>query len=434
MLGMSWRDERDGRRSRDVADRDAILASAELWATAPDGEPGAGPLLLAGWEDVWPACAARSTADGPEACRACASGPVQAVFDTGRPVASACPSGTRLLAFPVPGRPARGAGAVATVALLRLTPPPGDDHRDTLRGTAVLAAARALRSAATLARWQAEQRARGAERRHAALAALERVVATSEEFQRLYASADRDRATTELDASTLDSLARETLREAEEVRTEIAHELHDTAAQSMISAHRFLEAARTSIAGPDPAAADGHLAAADELLMTAIREVRTVLNSLVPPGLEELGIANALRIYIRDQIPPQITTEIAGELPRVEGWLEAGLFAMTVAALANAVERTSPTTIRIGLRADSGASMITVHDDGIGFDPSLAHQRTKTGMALLQMARRAGSLGGRLDVTTRPGEGTTVRIAVPLGSPGGGDDADDSGWDALPWA
>ena len=101
----------------------------------------------------------------------------------------------------------------------------------------------------------------------------------------------------------LDTLARETLRESEQARTHIAHTLHDTAAQSMVSAHRFMEAARASLGGPRPEVAPQHLDAAQERLLAAIREVRLVLNTLVPPGLEELGIANALRIYVRDNVP-----------------------------------------------------------------------------------------------------------------------------------
>ncbi len=325
-----------------------------------------------------------------------------------------CPSGTRLMAFPAP------AGSRSGVALLRLDPARADARQ-------VLAAARLLREEARLVHWQAEQRERGAERRRSAVAALEHVVATTEEFHRLYTTADRDRASTAQDASNLDSLARETLRESEAVRTAIAHDLHDNAAQSMVSAHRFLEAARASLGGPDPAAAPRHLDAAGERLLTAIREVRAVLNSLVPPGLEELGLANALRIYVRDVVKEGIAVEISGDLPRTESWLEAGIFAMTVGAVNNAVLHAQPTLVEIAMRADGRAGIITVRDDGVGFDPAQTRRHTGSGMGLLQMARRAGWLGGRLDVSSRPGEGTTVRMTVPLGKPGARRGMEDDG-------
>ncbi len=389
---------------RDGIGADGILVAAQLWA----GEAG-DPLLVAGWEDVWPDCADRAATDGVEACCRCASGPVRDVLRTGMPAQGTCPNGTRLLAFPAP------AGSRETVALLRLG---RQGASDAPVSGAVLAAARSLRNGESLTRWQAEQRARGAERRRTAVAALERVVATTEEFHRLYTTADRDRASTAQDASNLDSLARETLRESEDARTEIAHTLHDTAAQSMVSAHRFLEAARASLASPDPSAADRHLAAAGERLLAAIREIRSVLNSLVPPGLEELGLANALRIFVRDAVPPSIAVEISGDVPRAENWLEAGIFAMAASAIDNAVVHARPSLIEVALQADGYTGIITVRDDGVGFDPGLVRRPTGTGRGLLHMARRASWLGGRLDVASRLGEGTTVRMTVPLGEPG----------------
>jgi signal transduction histidine kinase len=409
-----------------------ILAGAELWmrldhasqadgpGTLPSapGAPGDGPLvMIAGWEDGHPACAPFVAADGGSACRDCPVGLIAAVLRTGHAAMERCPYGIRMLAFPAP------AGSRESAVALRMGGPETTDA-DLPPGRSILRAARRLRRAGGLAAWQAEQRARGAERRRTAAAALAQMIATTEEFHRLYTTADRDRANSEQAVSRLDSLARETLREAEDTRTQIAHTLHDTAAQSMVSAHRFLEAARGSLAGPRPETAGAHLDAAQERLLTAIREIRHVLNTLVPPGLEELGLANALTIHVRDTTGEGIVAEVTGDLPRVEHYLEAGLFAMTAEAISNAVQHAQPTRIRIDLRASRGRGIITVTDDGIGFDPSAAHRRTLEGMGLIGMARQASWLGGRVDVTSRPGAGTTIRISVPLAEPDAPVDAD----------
>jgi signal transduction histidine kinase len=401
-----------------------ILAGAELWtrldhASQPDAPVSAsvagataspeGPLvMIAGWEDGHPACAPFVAADGGTACRGCPVGLVAAVLRTGHAASERCPFGVRILAFPAPAA-SRGSAAV-----LRLG---GAETADLPSGISILRVARRLRHPGGLAAWQAEQRARGAERRRTAAAALAQMIATTEEFHRLYTTADRDRGSAEQAVSRLDSLARETLRESEESRTQIAHTLHDTAAQSMVSAHRFLEASRASLAGPHPEAAGKHLDAAQERLLTAIREVRHVLNTLVPPGLEELGLANALTIHVRDTVGEGIIADVTGDLPRVEHYLEAGLFSMTAEAISNAVQHAGPTRIRIDLRASRERGIITITDDGVGFDPSAAHRRTLEGMGLIGMARRASWLGGRVDVTSRPGAGTTIRISVPLSEP-----------------
>jgi signal transduction histidine kinase len=408
-----------------------ILSGAELWMrldraapTEPDATGAAmdaaapaptpdGPLvMIAGWEDGFPACAPFVAGDGGEDCRGCPVGLVATVLRSRRAMVDRCPSGIRLLAFPAP------ASSPDSAAVLRLDHDLGDGTA-VPEGAAILGAARRLRRRSGLAAWQAEQRARGAERRRTAAAALAQMIATTEEFHRLYTTADRDRASSEQAASRLDTLARETLRDSDRARTDIAHALHDTAAQSMVSAHRFMEAARASFDGPRPEAAPRHLDAAQDRLLTAIREVRAVLNTIVPPGLEELGIANALRIYVRDNVPPPMEAEVAGELPRAESWLEAGLFAMTVEAIGNAVQHAEASTIRIDLRASRGRGIISVTDDGIGFDPAAARRRTREGMGLIGMTRRASWLGGRVDVTSRQGVGTTIRINVPLDEPEG---------------
>ena len=393
-----------------------LLSGAELWARLAR-DPSTGPegplVLVAGWEDAHPGCAPSVAADGGRECRADPVALVAAALRSRHAVSDRCPLGTRLLAFPAP------AGSVDTAVVLRLDHEGGELAEPAPDGRAILAAAHRLRSPGGLIAWQAEQRARGAERRRTASAALAQMIATTEEFHRLYTAADRDRQSAAASATRLDGLARETLRESEEARTRIAHELHDTAAQSMVGAHRFLAAAQTSLDGPDPARAARHLESADGALMTAIREVRHVLNTLVPPGLEELGLANALQIHVRDNVPQEIAARVTGGLPRTEGWLEAGLFAMTAEAIGNALTHAGANSIGIDLRATRGRGIITVTDDGIGFDPAAARRRSQEGKGLIGMTRRASWLGGRVDVTSQPGNGTTIRISVPLGDAGG---------------
>ncbi len=407
-------------------DTSRVLAGAERWvrldrAGAPlawDGartsptDPADGPLVMvAGWEDGHQPCAPFVASDGGEACRGCPVGIVDGVLRTGRAAADRCPFGIRMLAFPAP------AGARDSAAVLRLGTTESSDG-ELPSGRAILHAARRLRSVDGLRAWEAEQRARGAERRRTAAAALAQMIATTEEFHRLYTAADRDRANVESSMTRLDLLARETLRESEESRVAVAHALHDTAGQSAVAAHRFLEAARASLDGPRPETAAGHLDAAQERLLTTIREIRAVLNRLVPPGLEELGLAKALERYTEEFVPAPITAAVAGQLPRAAYWLEAGLFAMTAEAISNAVEHGQPAHIRIDLRAARGRGIITVADDGAGFDPAAAHhRRTMEGMGLMGMQRRAGWLGGRVDIVSRQGTGTTISITVPLEAP-----------------
>ena len=253
-----------------------------------------------------------------------------------------------------------------------------------------------------------------ARRLETALAALAQMTATAEAFQQRYEAATRERSTREPGAARVDGVAHDTLREAEAERTRIAHDLHDTAAQGMVSAHRFLEAAEAELANGRPAQAAAHVEAAHTGLMAAIADTRRVLNALVPPGLEELGVANALEVYVRDRVPAGIDASVTGSLPRAEGWFEARLFALAAEAIRNAVVHGRPASIRIALSALRRTAIITIGDDGVGFEPGAARGGTEEGMGLSGMARQAGWLGGRVEVASAPGEGTTVRISIPL--------------------
>jgi len=246
-----------------------------------------------------------------------------------------------------------------------------------------------------------------ARRLETALAALTQMTATAEAFRLRYEAAIQGRSTAEPGAQAPHDLVREILRDAELGRTGIAHDLHDNAAQGMVSAHRFLEAAEAELALDRPVQARAHVEAGHAALMAAIRDLRRVLNALVPPGLEELGVANAIEIHVRDRVPPGIAMSVTGSLPRAEGWLEARLFAMAAEAIGEAVVRRRPRSIRVALSTLRERGIITIGDDGVGLEPDAAG-----------LTRQAASVGGRVDIATVPGEGTTVRITVPLSAPG----------------
>jgi signal transduction histidine kinase len=413
------------------------LQGAELWGLPADADATAAarsraetPVLLAGWEDGDAFCAAVCSTDvGLLFCRRCPEEVVGRVAASGRPAKACCPAGVRLLAFPAPR------GARRQIAVLRVAPPapaeaatvgprirvapavlrkaarraPAPDHG------AVRSAARVLRDPAGLFAWQTAQRAGGADRRRTATAALAQMIATSEEMHDLYRSSERQRAELHRSRRQVDRLARETLRAADRERARIAHQIHDTAAQSMVSAFRFLEAARASARGRD-APADVHLAAASERLVAAIGEVRAVLASLLPPGLEEFGLHHAIERRLREfASDANIRGEVRGELPRLPEWVEQALYGMAAEAMSNAIRHGRAMSVHVELRVQRGRATVTVSDDGQGFDPSAQIRRTSTGgLGLLGLARQASWLGGRATVDSRPGAGTRVRISIPI--------------------
>jgi signal transduction histidine kinase len=281
---------------------------------------------------------------------------------------------------------------------------------------AALYAARVLRDPSGLFEWQVQQRARGSDRRRTATAALAQMVATSEEFYELYRDSQRQRRELERNQRRLDRLARQTLQASELERARIAHQIHDTAAQSMVSAFRFLDAARAYAQGHPGQSVDSLLDNASERMVTAIKEVRAVLADLMPPGLEELGVSQAIRSRIGSlSAESGMEMTLDGELPRLDDLVERTLYGMVVEAVTNAVHHSQARSVRTELRVTKNRAVVTIADDGQGFDPAAAERRRKGGgLGLLGISRQAQWLGGAASVRSSIGRGTLVRISIPI--------------------
>ena len=403
---------------------------------ATEGEPSAAPAppsvaLISGWEDGESFCATICSTDvGLQFCRRCPEDVAAHVFETGHAARGRCRAGVALLGFPAPR------GSRTTAAILRVGPPgqreaatvadrtrvaPGAlrraaRHAPPVDARAALAAARVLRDPSRLFEWQVQQRARGSDRRRTATAALAQMVATSEEFYELYRDSQKQRHELERNQRRLDRLARQTLQASDLERARIAHQIHDTAAQSMVSAFRFLDAARAYARGHPGDSIDTYLEFASDRISTAIKEVRAVLNDLVPPGLEELGLGQAIASRMKSlAVESGMEMAIEGELPRLDDWVEQALYGMTTEALTNAVHHSQAQSVRTELRVSKGRAVVTVADNGQGFDPAAAERRRRGGgLGLLGIVRQARWLGGAASVRSSIGSGTLVRISIPI--------------------
>jgi signal transduction histidine kinase len=415
----------------------AEAATAGQVATAGAGDADGSTISLpevafiSGWEDGEPFCATICSTDvGLNYCRQCPRELAAWVLATGRAGQGRCQAGGRLLGFPAPR------GSRTSAAILRVGPPTpraaaaaaertrvaADSLRQAARqapppnGRAALAAAHALRDPVRLFEWQIQQRAHGSDRRRKAAAVLAQMLVTSKEFYDLYRNSQRQRRELERYQRRLDRLARQTLRASDLERARIAHQIHDTAAQSMVSAFRFLDAARAHARSHPADSIDTYLEDASDRLVTAIKEVRAVLADLMPPGLEELGLGHAIRGRVAALAAESgLEMTIEGDLPRLEGWVEQALYGMTAEALTNAVRHAGARTVRTDLTVAKGRAVITVQDDGQGFDPAAAERRRAGGgLGLLGISRQARWLGGSSSVHSRPGGGTTVRVSIPI--------------------
>lgn len=206
----------------------------------------------------------------------------------------------------------------------------------------------------------------------------------------------------------------EQLREDE--RAGLARRLHGLLRQDLTTLRGEIESlsarAATSGAVPEPA-----FAGLAELAGRCLEELRHITFELQPPGVEELGLTDALQRFA-DECAGQsgLTIELtdAGKLPDLGPRRSLALYRTFQEALANVVRHARASQVEAHVWVQDGSVHLRVSDDGVGIGD---RDRGKAGcFGLLSAAERLNQLGGALRVFGVPGRGTTLDASVPLGS------------------
>jgi signal transduction histidine kinase len=195
----------------------------------------------------------------------------------------------------------------------------------------------------------------------------------------------------------------------DEARRRLERNLHDGAQQDLISL-----VIKASLAAEHSCGITEARQALDELrsdAAAALENLRELARGVYPPMLADLGLAAALAAQAnRSAIPVTVAARGLGRFPEEA---EAAVYFCCTEALQNIAKYAAASRADITLRAAAGTLTFTVADDGAGFDAP----RTPLGAGLRNMSDRLSALGGRLDVTSAPGTGTTVTGRLPVGGP-----------------
>jgi len=195
-------------------------------------------------------------------------------------------------------------------------------------------------------------------------------------------------------------------------RERLAAEIHDTLAQGFTSILMLAQAARTTLSR-DTAAADGQLDILEKTARENLAEARSLIAALAPVDLTGRSLADALdRLSARHTRDTGTCVEVSvvGERSNAPTGTDIALLRTAQEALANVGKHADATTVRIELRHEDGHLTLVVTDDGQGFDPATICG----GYGLLSIRTRAAGLGGTCEVRSSPGQGTTVRVELPL--------------------
>jgi signal transduction histidine kinase len=195
-------------------------------------------------------------------------------------------------------------------------------------------------------------------------------------------------------------------------RNRLALDLHDAVSQKLFGLVLGAETAATLLER-DPAAARDQVAKLRTLAQEAHEELRSLVFQLRPPDLERDGLCGALRKHVelvRRLEQREIELDLADALPRNPA-RDGEVLRIAQEALQNALRHAQAGHIAVRLQGDGESLRLEVADDGLGFDPDDPGLRAQR-LGLTSMEERARRAGGRLEITSASGLGTTVRVVV----------------------
>ena len=202
------------------------------------------------------------------------------------------------------------------------------------------------------------------------------------------------------------------LQAVAEEREHLAYDMHDTLAQSVAGIGFQLEAIRMNT----PNQLDQvhrQLDLASELVRHSHAEARRSIDMLRPQQLDSKGLLSALTHTAERLVQGgsvRVLAQTVGESRTLPLRINDALYRLGQEALANAVRHANARHLRITLRYDVDAVVLTVGDDGAG----IAREAEAQGFGVQGMRKRAASISAKLEIISAPTQGTTVVITAPL--------------------
>ncbi len=199
----------------------------------------------------------------------------------------------------------------------------------------------------------------------------------------------------------------------EEERKRLAADIHDDTIQVMTAVAMRLGTLRRR--WPDGEEGE-RLRSIEETAQAAITRLRRLLFDLRPPELDAVGLAPALRNYLEEVgrqagARTSLTAEPSAEVPPE---VRVVAYRIVQEAIRNAHKHARANEIRVALERCDGGVLVRVQDDGVGFEPDRLAGPLPGHLGLTSMRERAESAGGRLEVRSAPGRGTTVECWLPV--------------------
>lgn len=206
----------------------------------------------------------------------------------------------------------------------------------------------------------------------------------------------------------------------EEERKRLAMDIHDGIGQ-MLTSLKFQIESLDPTRGTE--AMQQKLFEIQQLITQVIKEVRRVTFNLKPTVLSDYGLQAALNVFVKEISKLSditITYSAEGDTThRLSQKVENNVFRIIQEAINNAIKYSAASHIEVMLQQSDTLVVITVRDNGKGFDEKLVEKRSvniESGRGFFNMYERTEYINGSLDVKSAPGKGTTIELTIPIRS------------------
>ena len=210
------------------------------------------------------------------------------------------------------------------------------------------------------------------------------------------------------------ALAARLLTVQEEERRNLSRELHDQVCQNLVDLAMQVAALATRL--PPPKEAQSRLKAIQASIFKAAEEARDLAYQVHSPILDELGLMIALEDLYRkfSEQHPDIPVDVknAGLPAAVPRDVATCIFRVAQESLQNIAKHSNAKNVSVALGFENGAVVLTIGDDGVGFD--LRAVKGRKGLGLIGMDERARLVKGKLTITAQPAHGAQITLEIPL--------------------
>lgn len=210
--------------------------------------------------------------------------------------------------------------------------------------------------------------------------------------------------------TNLKNLSKNIIASQEREKEQVARELHDHLGQVLTALRIDAVWIKKHLEETEEGARAGKMS---RLIDNTIQDVRDMAYRLRPRVLDDLGLADALESLVSDFEKRSNVSCVfrRDDIPKIDKTLATALYRIGQEAVTNAIRHAEATTIQVELKNDAEGLVLQVADDGRGFEIDALNQK---GFGLEGMKERANLAGGRLDIQSKPDQGTMVCCKVKI--------------------